>query len=421
MKVYYDFHIHSCLSPCADNTMTPNNIINMAVLKELDFIAITDHNSIENVKVAIEIAKDKDIIVVPGMEVQTIEEVHMICLFKDYESAYNFSEIINDLRIKVKNKKEKFGDQLIVDENDNIINEVDNLLLTSINISIEDLYFLVYRFNGAIFPAHIDREYASIITNLGFIPDEFNFRYVEVSKGETSKKYLSDIEFKRKYYIFRNSDAHELASINEPIYSIELKEKNIDCLINKIKRGSYMKELSLHILDIARNSIVAKARSIRISIIENKNEDKLVIKVKDDGVGMDEDTIKNVVDPFYTTRTTRSVGLGIPLFKANAENCDGSFSINSDIGIGTEIVAKFKYSHIDRVPLGNMEDTIVTIINGNEDVNLIYTHEINNRKFTLNTKEIKKHLGEVKITNSDVLVWLKKYISEGLEEIKNEV
>jgi anti-sigma regulatory factor (Ser/Thr protein kinase) len=182
-----------------------------------------------------------------------------------------------------------------------------------------------------------------------------------------------------------------------------------------------MRELSLHILDIARNSIVAKAKNIRISIIENTVDDKLIIKIKDDGIGMDDDTVKSVVDPFFTTRTTRNVGLGIPLFKANAENCDGEFSINSNVGIGTEIVAKFKFSHIDRVPLGNMADTIIAIINGNENIDMIYTHEINNRKFTLNTKEIKKHLGEIKITNMDVLVWLKSYVSEGLEEIRNEI
>ncbi|MDM8533280.1 ATP-binding protein [Clostridiaceae bacterium HSG29] len=421
MKVYYDLHIHSCLSPCADNNMTPNNIVHMAMLKELDIIAITDHNSLLNVETAMKIGKECNIVVIPGVEVQTIEEVHMVCLFKDMSSAKLFNAILEKERIKIKNRKDKFGDQLIVDENDNVIAEKEELLLTSINISVKDLYLLVNKLDGAIFPAHVDRNYASIITNLGFIPDEYNFRYVEISKGVTSKKYLSDIAFKNKYYILRNSDAHNLGSINEPIYSIELEEKTIECFIDEIKRGSYMKELSLHILDIARNSIVAEAKNIRISIIEDSDNDKLIIKIKDDGKGMDEHMVENVVDPFFTTRTTRDVGLGIPLFKANAENCDGEFIINSDIGIGTEITAKFKKSHIDRAPLGNMADTIITIINANIDVDLIYTHEINKEIFTLNTKEIKKHLGEIMITNLDVLVWLKSYIAEGLEEINNEI
>jgi len=389
MKVFYDLHIHSCLSPCADNSMTPSNIIHMAMLKELDVIAITDHNSLLNVETAMKIGNECNIVVIPGVEVQTIEEVHIVCLFKDINSAKLFNAILEKERVKIKNRKDKFGDQLIVDENDNVVAEKEELLLTSINISIKDLYLLVYKLDGAMFPAHVDRNYASIITNLGFIPDEYNFRYVEIS--------------------------------NEPIYSIELKEKTVECFIDEIKRRSHMKELSLHILDIARNSIVAEAKNIRILIIEDSNNDKLVIRIKDDGKGMDEYMLENVVDPFFTTRTTRNVGLGIPLFKANAENCDGEFFINSDIGVGTEITAKFKKSHIDRAPLGNMADTIITIINANLDVDMIYTHEIDGEIFTLNTKEIKKHLGEIKITNIDVLVWLKSYIAEGLEEINNEI
>ena len=110
-----------------------------------------------------------------------------------------------------------------------------------------------------------------------------------------------------------------------------------------------MRELSLHILDIAQNSIKAEAECLRIAVIEDLMEDKLTIKIKDDGVGMDSETVRKVIDPFYTTRTTRKVGLGIPLFKLSAEQCDGLFEINSQLGKGTEITAVFKYSHIDRV------------------------------------------------------------------------
>lgn len=421
MKNYYDVHIHSCLSPCSDNTMTPNNIVNMSMLKELDIIAITDHNSIKNARVAMEVAKDKDIIVVPGMEVQTIEEVHVVCLFRNIESAIEFEKVINEKLIIIKNKKEKFGEQLIVDKDDKIIGEVENLLLSSVDITIDELIFLVNRYNGVIFPAHIDRSYASILTNLGFIPNEYNFRYVEVSKGDTSKKILANSDYINKYFILRNSDAHNLGAINEPLYSIELEEKSIDCFIDKLRGSSYMKELSLHILDIARNSIVANAENIRIVIIEDLEKDILVIKIKDDGKGMDNETVRDVVDPFYTTRTTRKVGLGVPMFKANAESCDGEFHINSELGFGTEIIAKFRHSHIDRVPLGDMAETIVTIVNANANIDLLYTHEINNRKFTLNTKEIRKRLGEVEINNLDVLIWLKSYIKEGLEELQSEI
>ena len=179
-----------------------------------------------------------------------------------------------------------------------------------------------------------------------------------------------------------------------------------------------MRELSLHILDIAQNAIKADAEILRIAVIEDYQRDLLTIKVKDDGVGMDEDMLEKVVDPFFTTRTTRKVGLGIPLFKLAALQCEGDFEIKSKSGVGTEIIASFKYSHIDRVPLGNMAETIVTIINVCETMDLIYTHEVEGKSFTLNTKEIKKLLEGINITNIDVLAWLKTYIEEGLEELK---
>lgn len=178
-----------------------------------------------------------------------------------------------------------------------------------------------------------------------------------------------------------------------------------------------MRELSLHILDIAQNSIVAEADEIRIAIVEDFHEDLLAICIKDDGNGMDHETLSKVVDPFYTTRTTRKVGLGIPMFKQAAEQCEGSFEITSDLGVGTKIIAKFKHSHIDRMPLGNMSDTLITIINSSDRIDLMYTHQVNNEQFTLSTREIKKTLGELPITNLDVLIWLRDYIKENIEEM----
>lgn len=182
-----------------------------------------------------------------------------------------------------------------------------------------------------------------------------------------------------------------------------------------------MRELSLHILDIAQNSIVAEADEIRIAIIEDSIADRLAICIKDNGKGMDKETLAKVIDPFYTTRTTRKVGLGIPMFKQAAEMCGGSFTISSDFGVGTKIVAEFKRSHIDRMPLGNMADTLITIINSSDKIDLMYTHEIDEEKFTLSTKDIKKSLGDLPITNLDVLIWLRDYIKENLNEMYSKL
>jgi len=182
-----------------------------------------------------------------------------------------------------------------------------------------------------------------------------------------------------------------------------------------------MRELSLHILDIAQNSIVAEAATLRIVIIEAKKEDRLTIKIKDDGRGMDEETVLKVVDPFYTTRTTRKVGLGIPMFKLNAESCDGSFELKSELGVGTELIANFRLSHIDRVPLGNLTDTIVTIALGSPKTDLILTHYVDDQKFSLSTKEIRRMLGDdVPLDNIDVVRWLREYVHENVAAIGSE-
>lgn len=180
-----------------------------------------------------------------------------------------------------------------------------------------------------------------------------------------------------------------------------------------------MRELSLHILDIAHNSIKIEAKSLYLDIIEDYHENLLTIKITDDGCGMDEETLNKVLDPFYTTRTTRKVGLGIPLFKIGAEQSGGSFRIESQVGKGTSIVASYELDNIDRMPLGDMSETAVTIINASPHMNFVYNHIVGEEKFTLDTSEIKKVLNGLPITNIDITIWLKEYIKDGLKEIKS--
>ncbi|SKC64388.1 ATP-binding protein [Maledivibacter halophilus] len=178
-----------------------------------------------------------------------------------------------------------------------------------------------------------------------------------------------------------------------------------------------MRELSMHILDIAQNSIVAGASEIQIIIDENLKEDTLTISIKDNGKGMDEEKLIKVTNPFFTSRTTRKVGLGIPMFKASAEGCEGSFRIESTKGKGTYVEAIFKHSHIDRAPLGNIADTMVVLISSDINIDFIYKHIKNNKEYVINTKEIKDILGEVSINNIDVLQWIKNNIIDGLNDL----
>lgn len=178
-----------------------------------------------------------------------------------------------------------------------------------------------------------------------------------------------------------------------------------------------MKELSLHVLDVVQNSIRAQATLIKIEIIEDISRNVLEINILDNGIGMDSDTIKKIQDPFFTTRTARDVGLGIPLLVQATKECNGNFHIKSEVGKGTIVNATFVRNHIDRAPIGNIADTMVLLIASNPKVNFIYRHVFNDKKFLLDTREIKGRLQEVPITHPIVLDWIKDFIKEGLDQI----
>jgi DNA mismatch repair ATPase MutL len=179
-----------------------------------------------------------------------------------------------------------------------------------------------------------------------------------------------------------------------------------------------MKELSLHILDIAMNSVRAKCSVLEIKIFEDNSSDMLKIYLKDNGVGMSKDMVESVLDPFTTTRTTRKVGLGIPLFKANAENCNGEFSIKSELNIGTEVTAIFQLSNIDRPILGNITSVVVMLLTSHPDVEIIFYYNKDGNEFMISTSEIKLELGGVSIQEDEVRNLLNDIISSKLEALK---
>lgn len=179
-----------------------------------------------------------------------------------------------------------------------------------------------------------------------------------------------------------------------------------------------MKELSLHILDIAKNSVKAKASLIEIFINEDVENNLLTIDINDNGCGMSEEFLKTVKDPFSTTRTTRKVGLGIPLFEAAAEASGGKLEITSKEGVGTKMCVTFLYDHIDRAPIGDMAGTMETLISGSPEIDFLYRHTKCGKTFTLDTKELRKVLGDVPLDLPDVIMWIDGYIKEGLGEIE---
>ena len=178
-----------------------------------------------------------------------------------------------------------------------------------------------------------------------------------------------------------------------------------------------MEELSLHILDLTENSVKAKASLIEITVIEDAAKNILSFEIKDNGCGMSPEFLSKVTDPFTTTRTTRKVGLGIPLTKLACEQAGGGFEISSKVGEGTRLKANFLYDSIDRQPLGDMKSTLRMMITNHEDTDFIYTHRVNDKEFVLKTAEIKDILGEVSFSNPDVSNWLKEYIDENIDNL----
>ncbi len=173
-----------------------------------------------------------------------------------------------------------------------------------------------------------------------------------------------------------------------------------------------MPEISLNILDVAQNSVKAKAARIEISVRVFTKEDRLVVEIRDNGSGMDETTLANVTDPFFTTRKTRKVGLGVSFFKLAAETTGGSFTIGSEPGTGTDVCATFVLSSFNRMPLGSMTDTMVSLITMNPDRDFCYRYEINGEGFTLDTAEMREILGEVPLNTPEVASYIRDFLDE---------
>ncbi len=178
-----------------------------------------------------------------------------------------------------------------------------------------------------------------------------------------------------------------------------------------------MEDLSLHVLDVVENAISAKAKRIEILVIEEPREDRLVIEIKDDGTGMDQEVSQKAIDPFFTTRSSRRVGLGLPLMAQAAKEAGGTLRIESTLGKGTKVAASFQYHHIDRKPLGNMTETITALLLGNPELEISYIHQKDGKSYMLNSQMLKERFKNRPLTHPEVIQWLRKHLNEGLAQI----
>ncbi len=224
-KYYYDLHIHSCLSPCADNDMTPNNICGMAVLGGLNIVALTDHNTCRNCPAFFEAAKKYGLIPVAGMELTSAEDIHVICLFEEIDDAMAFSDFTDTKRIRIKNRTDIFGDQLVCDFEDNVIGTDEFLLPNATEIPIDKIPALVEEFHGICYPAHVDRQANGIIATLGVFPEELNVKCAEFHSKENIGEYKEKYKGLDGKQTVISSDAHYLWDIRDKDAYFEIDDE----------------------------------------------------------------------------------------------------------------------------------------------------------------------------------------------------
>ena len=234
-QLTYDLHIHSCLSPCGDNDMPPANIAGMAAVKGLDVIAVTDHNSCRNCAPAMKMAEEYGVIALPGMELCTEEEVHVVCLFPDLQAALDFDAYVYDKMLKIPNKEKIFGEQLLYNDMDEIIGKEPNLLLCNTSIGFDEVYALTEERGGIMIPAHVDKTTNSLIANLGFIPPDSQFTCAEIKNLSKKEELLRQHVYLNQCRIISNSDAHYLEHINEPEHRIEVSGTSASEIIKALK------------------------------------------------------------------------------------------------------------------------------------------------------------------------------------------
>ena len=182
-----------------------------------------------------------------------------------------------------------------------------------------------------------------------------------------------------------------------------------------------MTELSLNILDIAENSVKAGASLTEIMVTVKSDANFLEIIISDNGCGMSEEQVKKVIDPFYTTRTTRKVGLGVPFFKESAEAAGGSFFIESKVGVGTTVKASYELDNIDRMPMGDLTATIHTLVTMHEDMDFLFTYKVNENEFVLDTRELREILGDISFKEYEVSQYIKDYLKENITSVTGEI
>lgn len=233
MRVFYDLHIHSCLSPCGSDDMTPNNLVHMAALAGLNVIAVADHNTTKNAPAAQKVGQECGVLVAPAMELTTKEDIHVLCLLPSLEAAEDFRQYVYERLPQRKNRPKAFGNQLVLDENDSLVEEECQLLAFGSSIGIFEVKELLDSFGGLAIPAHIDRASYSLLGVMGLVDEAMGFSLYEVTPECDTEELMKKHGFSGRF--IRNSDAHDLTAIRDAQHTLEIPELTAEAVIAALK------------------------------------------------------------------------------------------------------------------------------------------------------------------------------------------
>jgi hypothetical protein len=353
--------------------MVPTAIVKQARALGLDMIAICDHNSAENVAAVAEAGRREGVCVIPGIEITSREEVHVLGLFPTEKEAGDVQAIVYHA-LPGENDEETFGPQTIVDSSDRVVGSSKKLLIGATVLPLEEVVGAIHDCGGLAIASHIDRQSFGLVGQLGFVPEGLDLDALEISPHAPAQGW-------EQYPLVTSSDAHWLKDIGRGSTLFWVEQASLEEIARALRGVDFrkvsisMQDLSLHILDIVENSLGASATRIKILIAEDTERGLLSLEISDNGKGMDAETQRKALDPFYTTRTTRRVGLGLPLLAQAAREAGGHFELDSQPGRGTTVKAVFQLSHPDCKPLGDIAATLETILSGRPDLDLQFEYK----------------------------------------------
>ncbi len=405
--------------------MHPGAVARAVAGAGLDGAVVCDHNAADNVGAVARAAGPLGIAIVPGMEVTTAEEVHVVAWLPGMPAAGALqSRVAADL--PGRNNPAIFGLQVIADEHAEVLGFNGQMLAGATTWDLDRTLSEIHRVDGLAVAAHVDRERFGLVGQLGLVPPGAALDALELSAQTPFAAGRARFGRAAGLPVVTGSDAHAPQDVGRAVTFMRLERITLDeirlALGDERGRmilggGRPMEDLALHILDIAQNSLEAGATRIEIVVDEDATADRVAIAIRDNGRGMSPGDALASVDPFFTTRTTRAVGLGLPLLRQAAEAAGGSLEVDSHPGRGTRVTAAFRRSHIDRAPLGDLEATMLVLASANPGVDVVLTHRLGSRDYSLSSRELRAALDGGSLDSADGLALLRAAVRRGEDSL----